>query len=237
MGVIPVARVALGDDPFVDHPLAEGVGPAADKVLRLGPLIAIAANQHLIDRHKRRVRQHGKEGRVRLGQRHFQGGVVQGFDPQGVGRFFALGDVGGVHQVHVAEVAGIRRGGFRIYQPLPAPDHVLSGDGSTVAPGNARAEMERPDGIVFVLPFFRQLRLDLPFWRDADQPFEQIADNIEFDIAFDLMRIERCRFIAIIPDQFLLLCQLCSCRYAGGKGRCACAKEPCRQQRECKCSA
>ena len=229
MGIVPVARVALGDNPLVDHPLLEGIGPAANKVFRPGPFIAVATNQDLIHRHQRRVRQHGKKCRVGLIQRHFQGGVVQRLHPQGIRGFFPLGDIGGVDHMHVAGEAGIRRDGFGVHQPLPAPDYVLGCNRCTVAPGNPRAEMEGPDGVVFVLPFLGQPRLDLTLRRDAHQPVEYIADNIEFDIAFDFMRIERCRFIAIIPDQFLLLCQLCSCRYTGGERRCACAQDACRQ--------
>ncbi|MNE65254.1 hypothetical protein D3C80_1607210 [compost metagenome] len=50
--------------------------------------------------------------------------------------------------------------------------------------------MESPDGVVFILPFLCQSRHNLTAWRDADKTFEQITDNIEFDVAFDFMRVE-----------------------------------------------
>ena len=113
-----------------------------------------------------------KEGRVWLRERHFQRGVVNRFYAQRIGRFFPLSNIGRVDDMHVARIAGIRRSRFRIDQALPAPDHILSGNRRAVAPGDARTQMERPDGVVLVLPFFRQSGLDFACRGDAYQSFE-----------------------------------------------------------------
>ncbi|MNN59153.1 hypothetical protein D3C81_1742490 [compost metagenome] len=76
-------------------------------MLGFGPLVAEAAYQHFIDRHQRRVRQHGEESRIRLCQRHFEGGVVNRLHAQRVGLLLALRDIGRIHNMHVARVAGV----------------------------------------------------------------------------------------------------------------------------------
>ena len=108
MRIIPVPRVTLRHNAFVDHPLRKFIRPAADEMLRLGPLIAETPNQHFVHRYQRRVRQHRKESRVWLRERHFQGGIVNRFYPQRIGGFFPLGDIGRVGNMHVARIAGIR---------------------------------------------------------------------------------------------------------------------------------
>ena len=159
-------------------------------MLGFGPLITKPANQHLIHRHQRRVGQHGKECGIRLSQRDLKRGIVNGFYTQHIRCFFPLSDISGVNNMHVARIAGIRRGGFGVCQTLPAPDHILRGNRGAVTPCDAWTQMKSPDGVVFVLPFFCQPWLYFTSWRNANQPFEDIADNIEFDIAFDFMRVK-----------------------------------------------
>lgn len=68
--------------------------------------------------------------------------------------------------------------------------------------------MEGPQLVVLVFPAFRQPGLDHPRRRYADQTFEEIANNIIFNVALDFVRIERGWFIAVISDQLLLFRQL-----------------------------
>ncbi|MNJ78323.1 hypothetical protein D3C77_760490 [compost metagenome] len=77
-------------------------------MLGLGPFIAEATNQHFIDRHQRRVRQHREECRIRLRECHFEGGVVKRLHAQRIRLLFALRDIGSIHNVHIARIAGVR---------------------------------------------------------------------------------------------------------------------------------
>lgn len=72
--------------------------------------------------------------------------------------------------------------------------------------------MKSPDGVVFVLPFFCQPWLYFTSWRNANQPFEDIADNIEFDIAFDFMRVSEA---GSLPLFLTSSCLSASCVPAG----------------------
>ena len=79
--------------------------------------------------------------------------------------------------------------------------------------------MESPDEVIFILPLQRQPRLNLALRRNAYQPFEQIANDIKLDVAFDLMRVERSGFITVVPDKLLFCCKFGTLRDLGGHCR------------------
>ncbi|CCJ91722.1 hypothetical protein BN132_3650 [Cronobacter turicensis 564] len=221
--IVPVALITLGHDLFIHHPVGDFIRAAAHEMFRSRPFIAETLNRGFIDRHQRRVRQHRQERRGGLRQRHLDGIVIQRLHAQGARRLFAVSDVGGVFNVHVARKGGVRRDGFRIDQAPPAPDHILRRDWLAVRPGHALAQMKRPDGVVFVLPAFGETRLDSAIFTHRHQPFKNVADDVEFNVALHFMRVERGRLAAVVAHQFLFCRQLNACRHLRRIRRRACA--------------
>ena len=207
--IIPVVRVALHHDTFVDHPVFQSIRPVGDDVARLCPFLAKFFNSRFVDRRHRRVNQQLIKIRDWLAEGNFQRVVVNGFYAQFARRFLAINDVVDVNDMTILRIAGIRRSGFRIHQTLPAVDEVLSSNRLAVRPFRIFTQMEGPDFKIFIIPALCYARDRVAiFRRSIQQAFEEVAANIGLGYPFNFIRVQRLRLSAAISHQRLLIRQL-----------------------------
>ena len=111
------------------------------------------------------------------------------FHAQGIGRFFAADDVVDMGNFGRLQIGGVRRTGFRIDQALPAVDEIFGAHRLAVAPFGIVAQAEAPDFVVLTFPGLSQRRLDFAFFIGLHQTVEQIADDVDFRDAGNLVRV------------------------------------------------
>ncbi len=152
LGVVPVAGVALNVDTLVDHPIFQHIGAVGNHVTGLGPLVTKLLDHFLGHRIGGGVREHADEVRHRLLQLHFEGVIVAGFHPQGVGRFLATDDVGRIRDGRDLHVPGVRRSRLGIHGPLEGEDEVMGGDRIPIGPLGIFAQVEHEVFVVLGFP-------------------------------------------------------------------------------------
>ena len=114
---------------------------------------------------------------------------VHSFYAQSIGRFFAADDVVDMGDFGRLQIGGVRRTGFRVDQTTPAVDKIFGAHRLAIAPFGIIAQAEAPDFVVFAFPRLSQRRLDFAFFIGLHQAVEQIADDVDFGDAGNLVRV------------------------------------------------
>ena len=161
-GVIPVVVVRHQHQLFIHDAIFQNIGAVAHQAAGPRPVRA-AVDIGFLHRIEGKAGGQVAEPRQRLIQLHPQGVGVDGGDPQGLRRGFAVDDVLRVGDPRQRREPGERRSGFRIHQTPPAIDEILGGDRRTVGPAGVIAQGKGPDAVIIALPAGRHPRHQVAF--------------------------------------------------------------------------
>ncbi len=161
-GVIPVVGVGHHYQLFIHDAIFQNIGAIAHQAAGPRP-VCPAVDVRLLYRVEGKAGGQVAEPRQRLIQLHPQGVGVDGGDPQGLRRGFAINDVLRVGDPRQRGKPGKRRRGFRVHQTPPAIDEVLSGDRRAVGPAGIIAQGKGPDAVIVALPAGRHARDQVAF--------------------------------------------------------------------------
>ncbi len=222
MLVVPVVRIALGDEALVRGPLLEGEGAIGDDVAGLDPLMTKLLDGGPGGREGGVVGESLQEEGNRGLEGDLQGVIIQRLDPQGIRALLALDDVAGVEHAGQLDEPGVVGGVLGIRRPLPAIDIVCRRHRLAVGPFGIGSELEGVDGAAGVeLVAQCPRRLQLAVAIQGIEPLEQIVDDVAARTLFHHLGIDGGGLGADVADEGLLGTgqQLGAFRHLGGQGR------------------